>query len=66
MQKKDCIDWMHGNTLFWDFEDDMIYYNSRSLDSFYKIDRVWPGPEQGLAIIWFACVCVCVCVCVCD
>eukprot|EP00668_Euglena_longa_P013816 GGOE01017762.1.p1 GENE.GGOE01017762.1~~GGOE01017762.1.p1 ORF type:complete len:585 (+),score=152.84 GGOE01017762.1:120-1874(+) len=39
LQKRDCIDWMHGNTLYWDFEDDMIYYNSRSLDSFFKINR---------------------------
>eukprot|EP00667_Euglena_gracilis_P005510 EG_transcript_5548 len=39
LQKKDCIDWMHGNTVYWDFEDDVIYYNSRSLDTFFKIDR---------------------------
>eukprot|EP00906_Rhabdomonas_costata_P023533 RCo033856 len=39
MGKRDCIDWMHGNTLFWDIEHDAIYYNSRSLDTFYKINK---------------------------
>lgn len=31
-------DWLHGNTIFWDIEQDCIYYNARHVDTFFKID----------------------------
>ena len=40
--------WTHANTIFWDIEEQVIYYNARHLDTFYKID--YPSGE----IIWAA------------
>ncbi len=32
-------DWTHGNTVFWDLEEEnIVYYNARHLHTFYKID----------------------------
>ncbi|MFX1514965.1 MAG: aryl-sulfate sulfotransferase [Promethearchaeota archaeon] len=39
-------DWTHANSLFWLFEEDIIYYNPRNLDTFYKINK------QTGEIIW--------------
>ncbi|MHA1221715.1 MAG: aryl-sulfate sulfotransferase [Candidatus Heimdallarchaeaceae archaeon] len=35
----DNIDLTHGNTLFYDSEEDIIYYNPRNLNTFYKIEH---------------------------
>ena len=45
-------DWTHTNTIFWDIEEGMIYYNPRNLDTFYKIDKstseiVWSLGKYG-------------------
>ena len=24
-----CKDWMHGNTIYWDIPEDVIYYNAK-------------------------------------
>ncbi len=45
-------DWMHGNALFWDIEEDVIYYNPRNLDTLYKINKttgdiVWSVGKHG-------------------
>ncbi len=45
-------DWMHGNVLFWDIEEDAIYYNPRNLDTLYKINKttgdiVWSVGKYG-------------------
>ncbi|MHA2366534.1 MAG: aryl-sulfate sulfotransferase, partial [Candidatus Hodarchaeales archaeon] len=32
-------DWTHTNSIFWDINDDIIYYHPRNLDTFYKIDK---------------------------
>ncbi|MFW9911300.1 MAG: aryl-sulfate sulfotransferase [Candidatus Thorarchaeota archaeon] len=42
----------HGNTIFFDQEDDIIYFNSRNTNTFYKIDHVtgdvlWALGEHG-------------------
>eukprot|EP00667_Euglena_gracilis_P003414 EG_transcript_3417 len=34
-----CRDHMHGNTVFWDHEEDVIYYNAKHTDSFWKIRK---------------------------
>ena len=44
--------WMHGNALFWDIEEDVIYYNPRNLDTLYKINKttgdiVWSVGKHG-------------------
>ncbi|MGY5876993.1 MAG: aryl-sulfate sulfotransferase [Candidatus Thorarchaeota archaeon] len=31
-------DWSHSNTIFWEYEHDLVYLNIRNLDTFYKID----------------------------
>ncbi|MCE7743072.1 MAG: hypothetical protein GOP50_11540 [Candidatus Heimdallarchaeota archaeon] len=46
------IDVTHGNTIFYDEEEDVLYYNSRNLNTFYKIDYVtknviWSLGEYG-------------------
>ncbi|MHA1199874.1 MAG: aryl-sulfate sulfotransferase, partial [Candidatus Heimdallarchaeaceae archaeon] len=46
------IDVTHGNTIFYDEEEDILYYNSRNLNTFYKIDYVtkdviWSLGEYG-------------------
>ena len=41
-------DWMHGNSIFWDIDEDVIYYNSAYLSSFYKIDKVASKIDWGL------------------
>lgn len=46
------IDVTHGNTIFYDEEEDIIYYNSRNLNTFYKIDYstkniIWSLGEYG-------------------
>ncbi|MFX1336966.1 MAG: aryl-sulfate sulfotransferase [Promethearchaeota archaeon] len=33
------VDWTHANTLFWLVNEDIIFYNPRNLDTFYKIDK---------------------------
>ncbi|MFX1537620.1 MAG: aryl-sulfate sulfotransferase, partial [Promethearchaeota archaeon] len=45
-------DLTHGNTVFYDVEEDMIYYNSRNTNTFYKInhtskDILWGLGEYG-------------------
>jgi len=35
----DARDITHSNTIFYDVEDDVIYYNSRNTNTFYKIDH---------------------------
>lgn len=45
-------DWTHGNTIFWLIEEDIIYFNPRNLDTFYKIDKqtgeiVWAVGKLG-------------------
>ncbi|UCE13561.1 MAG: aryl-sulfate sulfotransferase, partial [Candidatus Heimdallarchaeota archaeon] len=45
-------DWMHGNSLFWDIEENCVYYNARHLDTFYKISMdsneiVWGVGRAG-------------------
>ncbi|MFW9996982.1 MAG: aryl-sulfate sulfotransferase [Candidatus Odinarchaeota archaeon] len=45
-------DYTHGNSVFWDIEDDCIYLNLRNLNTFYKIDRktrevLWGLGELG-------------------
>jgi len=40
--------WTHANTIFWDIEEQAIYYNCRHLDTFYKIN--YPSGE----ILWAA------------
>eukprot|EP00998_Keelungia_sp_KM082_P007943 NODE_412_length_1974_cov_68.882512_g405_i0.p1 GENE.NODE_412_length_1974_cov_68.882512_g405_i0~~NODE_412_length_1974_cov_68.882512_g405_i0.p1 ORF type:complete len:414 (-),score=81.65 NODE_412_length_1974_cov_68.882512_g405_i0:31-1272(-) len=47
-----CRDWMHGNTVFFDEGENMIYYNAKHTDSFWKIDRatgkvVWAVGKFG-------------------
>jgi hypothetical protein len=42
----------HSNTAFWDIEEDMIYLNSRNLNTFFKIDHstgqvLWGLGEYG-------------------
>jgi hypothetical protein len=44
----DRFQWTHANTIFWDVEENAIYYNCRHLDTFYKIH--YPSGE----IIWAA------------
>ncbi|MHA2246579.1 MAG: aryl-sulfate sulfotransferase, partial [Candidatus Hodarchaeales archaeon] len=49
---KDNRDITHSNTVFWDIEEDMIYLNSRNLNTFFKIDHstgqvVWGLGEHG-------------------
>lgn len=39
-------DWTHANSLFWLVEEDIIFYNPRNLDTFYKIDK------QSGEILW--------------
>ena len=39
-------DWTHGNTVFWDFEEDVLYFNSRTLHTFFKIDK------QTKEVLW--------------
>lgn len=39
-------DWTHANSIFWLVEEDVIYYNPRNLDTFYKINK------QTGEIIW--------------
>lgn len=48
----DKRDLTHSNTLFWDFEEDIIYYNSRNVNTFYKINHtsseiIWSLGEYG-------------------
>ncbi|MHA1955174.1 MAG: aryl-sulfate sulfotransferase, partial [Candidatus Heimdallarchaeaceae archaeon] len=45
-------DLSHSNTIFFDVDEDMIYYNSRNTNTFYKIDHststvVWALGEYG-------------------
>ncbi|MHA2298480.1 MAG: aryl-sulfate sulfotransferase [Candidatus Hodarchaeales archaeon] len=40
--------WMHGNTVFWDMEEDVIYINPREMDTFYKIDKTTGDVLWGL------------------
>eukprot|EP01012_Entosiphon_sulcatum_P033949 TRINITY_DN429_c0_g1_i1.p1 TRINITY_DN429_c0_g1~~TRINITY_DN429_c0_g1_i1.p1 ORF type:complete len:620 (-),score=73.41 TRINITY_DN429_c0_g1_i1:23-1852(-) len=47
-----CKDWMHGNTVFWDHEENCIYYNAKHTDSFWKIDKstgevLWVAGKYG-------------------
>ena len=42
----------HGNTVFYDVEEDIIYYNSRNTNTFFKIDHstsevIWGLGEYG-------------------
>jgi len=34
-----CRDHMHGNTVFWDQEEGVVYYNAKHTDSFWKIRK---------------------------
>ncbi|MFX0087241.1 MAG: aryl-sulfate sulfotransferase [Candidatus Hodarchaeota archaeon] len=45
-------DLTHSNTIFFDVEEDILYYNSRNLNTFYKIDHktatvIWGLGEYG-------------------
>lgn len=45
-------DMTHSNTLFYDNDEDMIYYNPRNVNTFYKIDHrtsevIWGVGEYG-------------------
>jgi len=40
-------DWMHGNALVWDWENDAVYYNVRNLNTFYKINTETKEIEWG-------------------
>jgi hypothetical protein len=45
-------DMTHSNTLFYDADEDMIYYNPRNVNTFYKIDHktgevIWGLGEHG-------------------
>jgi hypothetical protein len=31
-------DWSHTNTIFWEYEQDLVYFNIRNLDTFYKME----------------------------
>ena len=42
----ECRDRIHGNTLAWDWENGYVYFNSRHLDAFYKLE--WPGGR----VVW--------------
>ena len=47
-----CRDHMHGNTVFWDQEENVIYYNAKHTDSFWKLDKantkiVWAVGRYG-------------------
>jgi hypothetical protein len=37
--KKTDIDWMHGNSVYWDVDEDSIYFNVRTLDCVVKINH---------------------------
>ncbi|MFX0095534.1 MAG: aryl-sulfate sulfotransferase, partial [Candidatus Hodarchaeota archaeon] len=42
----------HGNSLFWDIEEDIIYFNARNVNTFYKINHtnskvIWGLGEYG-------------------
>jgi hypothetical protein len=46
------LDVTHGNSIFFDQEDDMIYFNARNTNTFYKIDHatgdvLWALGEHG-------------------
>ncbi|MHA1221675.1 MAG: aryl-sulfate sulfotransferase, partial [Candidatus Heimdallarchaeaceae archaeon] len=48
----EIVDLTHSNTIFWDIEEDIIYYNARNLNTFYKIDHetkkvIWGLGEYG-------------------
>jgi hypothetical protein len=45
-------DWMHGNALVWDWDEGVVYYNVRNLNTVYKIDTetkeiLWGAGEWG-------------------
>jgi hypothetical protein len=44
----DARDITHSNTVFYDAEEDVIYYNSRNTNTFYKIDHGSSTVEWGL------------------
>lgn len=44
LQKKDCIDWMHGNTVYWDFEDDVICPGRSRKPIVCHLHRNYPDP----------------------
>ncbi|TFF67980.1 hypothetical protein EU520_01060 [Candidatus Thorarchaeota archaeon] len=48
----DTIDLVHSNTVFYDHVEDIIYFNARNVNTFYKIDHatgdvVWGLGEYG-------------------
>jgi hypothetical protein len=48
----DFVDVVHSNTLFYDSEEDIFYYNARNINTFYKIDHnsskiIWGLGEYG-------------------
>ncbi len=49
---RDEVDITHSNTIFFDSEDDVIYYNSRNTNTFFKINHstgsvIWGLGEYG-------------------
>jgi hypothetical protein len=45
-------EYCHTNTIFWDMEEDVIYYNARNIDTFYKINKttgqiIWAAGRMG-------------------
>lgn len=46
-----CKDWMHGNTIYWDIPDDVIYYNAKHQDSFFKINKKTKAIEWSVGRI---------------
>ncbi|MGY5876601.1 MAG: aryl-sulfate sulfotransferase, partial [Candidatus Thorarchaeota archaeon] len=45
-------EYYHTNSIFWDMEEDVIYYNARNLDTFYKINKtsgeiIWAAGRMG-------------------
>ena len=46
------IDFIHANTLDWDYNDGIIYLNSRATDTFYKINETTGDIILGLRRIW--------------
>jgi hypothetical protein len=49
---EDNVDLTHSNTIFFDAEEDVLYYNSRNVNTFYKINHtdgnvIWGVGEYG-------------------
>jgi len=40
--------WMSANSVFWDYSNNLVYLNARSLDTFYEIDKATGDVNWGL------------------